>query len=203
MRWWSELKYVVRKLNRGRAERELKEEIDAHLEMETREKIAEGLSREESRRAAHRAFGSVALATEDSRDWQGFRRLEELLQDFRYGARMLRKNPGFMLVAVLTLGLGIGARSVCGWRWGAHKGHVSRTLVGEGMKLAPSGALLGLGGALALTRLLKALLFGVSATEPLTFIVIAALLIMVEPLACWIPARRATKVDPMVALRQE
>src|SRR6266511_980443 len=81
MRWWSELKYLVRKLNRRRAERELQEEIGAHLEMETQEKIADGLSREEARYAAQRVFGSVALATEDSRAWWGFGRLEELWQD--------------------------------------------------------------------------------------------------------------------------
>jgi len=86
---------------------------------------------------------------------------------------------------------------------GAQTGAVLRLVIREGMKLAFIGALLGLGGALALTRLLKTLLFGVSATDPLTFIVIAALLIIVALLACWIPARRATKVNPMVALRHE
>jgi len=86
---------------------------------------------------------------------------------------------------------------------GARRADVLRLLVGEGMKLALIGALLGLGGALVLTRLLKTLLFGVSATDPLTFIVIAALLIVVALLACWIPARRAASMDPLVSLRIE
>jgi putative ABC transport system permease protein len=86
---------------------------------------------------------------------------------------------------------------------GANRDDVLRLVIGEGMKLALIGALLGLGGALALTRLLKTLLFGVSATDPLTFIVIAAVLIMVALLACWIPARRAASMDPLVSLRVE
>ena len=86
---------------------------------------------------------------------------------------------------------------------GAQTANVLRLVLGEGMKLALIGALLGLAGALALTRLLKTLLFGVSATDPLTFIVIAALLTLAALLACWIPARRATKVDPLIALRHD
>jgi predicted permease len=86
---------------------------------------------------------------------------------------------------------------------GAQRGDVLRLVIREGMKLAFIGALLGLGGALALTRLLKTLLFEVSATDPLTFIVIAGLLTLVALLACWIPARRAASMDPLVSLRVE
>jgi putative ABC transport system permease protein len=73
----------------------------------------------------------------------------------------------------------------------------------RGLKLASAGVAIGLLASLALTRLIKELLFGVSATDPLTFAVIAILLMAVALLACWIPARRAAKVDPMIALRCE
>jgi ABC-type antimicrobial peptide transport system permease subunit len=66
-----------------------------------------------------------------------------------------------------------------------------------------SGIVLGLMVAWAVTRLLNKLLYGVSATDPLTYGLIAALLTMVALLACWLPARRATKIDPMIALRHE
>jgi putative ABC transport system permease protein len=86
---------------------------------------------------------------------------------------------------------------------GAKARDVLRLVIGHGIKLALIGVGLGLGAALALTRLMKTLLFDVSATDPLTFVVIALLLALVALVACWIPARRATKVDPMIALRCE
>jgi putative ABC transport system permease protein len=86
---------------------------------------------------------------------------------------------------------------------GARAEDVFRLMVGQGMKPALLGVALGLPGAAALTRLMKTMLFEMSATDPLTFIAIALLLTFVALLACWIPARRATKVNPMIALKYE
>jgi len=80
---------------------------------------------------------------------------------------------------------------------------VLKLVVKQGMMLTLSGVALGLFAAWGLTRLIKTLLFDVSVTDPLTFIVIALLLAFVALLACSIPARRAMKVDPMIALRYE
>jgi len=87
--------------------------------------------------------------------------------------------------------------------FGADSRDVLKLIIGEGMTLTLAGVAIGLLASLALTRLMESLLFGISATDPVTFVVIAFVLGGVPFLACYIPARRATKVDPMVSLRHE
>jgi ABC-type antimicrobial peptide transport system permease subunit len=86
---------------------------------------------------------------------------------------------------------------------GAKGGDVLRLVMTHGLKLAAAGVALGVVGALAMTRLMRTLLYDVSATDPLTFIQVGLLLVLAATLACYVPARMATRVDPMIALRYE
>ncbi len=86
---------------------------------------------------------------------------------------------------------------------GADRGDIFKLIIGQGMRVVAIGFLLGLMGSLALTRWLESQLFEVRANDPLTYILIAVLLAGVALVACYIPARRATKTDPIVALRWE
>jgi putative ABC transport system permease protein len=86
---------------------------------------------------------------------------------------------------------------------GARGGDIMRMVVGEGLLLSGAGVAVGLAGALLLTRFLGRLLYGVAPTDPLTFAAISALLVCVALAACYLPARRAARIDPMEALRYE
>jgi putative ABC transport system permease protein len=86
---------------------------------------------------------------------------------------------------------------------GAQKSNVLALVIGSGMKLALTGAVAGIAAAVVLTRLMQSLLYEIQPTDPLTFTGVLMLLIAVALLACWLPARRAARVDPMVALRYE
>src|SRR5216683_4821865 len=112
MRWINVFGLRLRSLLRSaRVEHELDEEVRYHLERQVDENIAAGMSPEEARYSALRDFGGVEQRKEECRDARGLAFVDIVRQDLRYALRMLRKNPAFTVVALLSIGLGVGANS--------------------------------------------------------------------------------------------
>ena len=159
------------------------------------------------RKEAQALDGNLAVANVQT--------MERLVSDSIAAPRFVMLLLGsFAGVALLLAGLGIYgvmAYSVAqrtreiGIRiaLGSQSRDVLRLVVGQGMKLALVGVGIGLAASFGLTRLMSKLLFGVSPTDPLTFAAIVVLLLLTALLACWVPARRAASVDPLVSLRVE
>ena len=166
----------LRALFRKRAaEAEMAEELAFNLEMEVAENERRGMSPEEARRMALLLYGGTERFTERVREVRWTRWLEDAAADVRYARRMLSRRPGFALAIVLTLGLGI----------------------------VTVGVVIGLAAAYAGTRFLSSLLFGVDARDPASFAGAAAFMIAVAAVASVIPAWRAARISPMVALRED
>jgi len=196
---WRQIVRGSRALTNGNAsDQDIADEVDAYLEQAVAELEASGLSPAEARRIAQLELGNRTAIREQVRSYGWENALGTLFSDVRYAARRLRNSPGFTAVSALTLALGIGASA-------AIFSAVNPILFEPLPYPHPERIVvfIGLVGAAVATQALVTLLFGVSRLDPVTFLAVIVLMASVSAIACGVPAWRATRIDPALALRAE
>jgi len=193
-RWWRVLAKSHSLLRNKRAVEDSAREVASHLALLRDEFERRGMSADEAQQVRKRAYGGVELAKQAHRDERSVLWLEQTIQDIRYALRMLAKSPG---LARRTREPGIRMAL------GAQKRDLMRLVVWRGLLLAGAGAIIGIGASMAVSWLMASLLYSVRPNDPATFAGVSMWLVLVAFAACSIPARRAMRIDPMVALREE
>jgi hypothetical protein len=239
---FSDLRIRLRSLFRHAAvTQEIDQELQFHFEQQMEKYLRAGLTREQARRRLHLEFGGLSQIKEDCQEAGGVSFVEHIEQDVRYAMRMFGRTPGFTVVVVMTLALGIGANTavfslinavllkmlpvllasvglygVMAYTvsrrtneiWirmalGSGRIRIAGLVLREALLMVLGGLVLGLPAAMATARLLRSQLYGLDAYDPVTMLFAGGVMTGIAVLACYFPAARAMRIDPMAALRYE
>jgi len=159
----------------GRRDADLEEELKLHVEMAAEDARGRGLDPADAERAARIKAGGASQAMDALRDQRGLPWLDDLTRDVRHGLRTL----------------------------GASRSSVIGLVMKQGLQATVTGVVVGVAGAFGVNRMIASLLFGVQPTDAATIVVVIAMLTMVAAVACWLPAWRASRLDPNVVLRAD
>ena len=212
---WSEIVGVIGNVKQRGADQDVYPEINFPQAQAPRSAFTVALRTSVDPASLTSTARSVVTALDPTLPVFGMQTMDEVMTESRAG----RSFQASVLIAFAVLALLLAAVGIYGvmaqtvsqrtaefgvrMALGAHPSQVLTLVLGSGMRLAVVGLLFGVAGALALTRFLRSFLFGVSAYDPITLIAVSMLLAAIAALACYVPARRAMKIDPMVALRDQ